>query len=149
VPALGLLKDLSAWRAQVRWTDGALPKRLCLRVQEAGWLWSGGLALNSPGDLFVKIRHRQSRPPAACTLLHSSTPCHPHLLHVILDCQGAWGPQMLKMMLFWEETSTEFLSCAHGAPGAEESDVLKETSRELCLHFHMLLCMRAHAGTGA
>ena len=48
------------WLLQVRWTDGGLPKRLCLRVQEAGWLWSGGIALNSPGDLFVKIRHRCS-----------------------------------------------------------------------------------------
>ncbi len=44
----------------LRWTDSALPKRLCLRVQEAGWLWSGGIALDSPGDLFVKIRHRWS-----------------------------------------------------------------------------------------
>lgn len=42
----------------LRWTNSALPKRLCLRVQEAGWLWSGGVALDSPGDFFVKIRHR-------------------------------------------------------------------------------------------
>jgi len=27
-------------------------------VQEAGWLWSGGFSLDVPGDLFVKIRHR-------------------------------------------------------------------------------------------
>ena len=48
---------MHAW-VQVRWTDASLPKRLCVRVQEAGWLWSGGVALDSPGDLFVKIRHR-------------------------------------------------------------------------------------------
>lgn len=42
----------------LRWADADKPKRLCLRVQEAGWRWSGGIALDSPGDLFVKIRHR-------------------------------------------------------------------------------------------
>ena len=33
---------------------------LCIACanQEAGWLWSGGVALNTPGDQFVKIRHR-------------------------------------------------------------------------------------------
>jgi len=31
-----------------------------VRVQEAGWLWSGGVALDTPGDLFVKIRHRRA-----------------------------------------------------------------------------------------
>ena len=57
---------LHAW-VQVRWTDASLPKRLCVRVQEAGWLWSGGVALDSPGDLFVKIRHR-------CSLLAHHVP---------------------------------------------------------------------------
>lgn len=52
---------IHAW-VQVRWTDAGLPKRLCVRVQEAGWLWSGGVALDSPGDLFVKIRHRCAPP---------------------------------------------------------------------------------------
>ena len=42
----------------VRWTDDSLPPRLCVRVQEAGWLWSGGFQLDAPGDIFVKIRHR-------------------------------------------------------------------------------------------
>lgn len=42
----------------VRWTDAGLPPRLCVRVQEAGWMWSGGFLLDVPGDLFVKIRHR-------------------------------------------------------------------------------------------
>ena len=39
-------------------------------AQEAGWLWSGGVALDTPGDQFVKIRHR-------------SAPCSPtlHMLH--------------------------------------------------------------------
>ena len=31
-------------------------------VQEAGWLWSGGVALDTPGDQFVKIRHRCACP---------------------------------------------------------------------------------------
>ena len=61
---------------QVRWTDGGLPKRLCLRVQEAGWLWSGGIALNSPGDLFVKIRHRRARPHAR--MHRMPVPCCQH-----------------------------------------------------------------------
>jgi hypothetical protein len=42
----------------VRWADALRPPRLCVRVQEAGWLWSGGFLLDTPGDLFVKIRHR-------------------------------------------------------------------------------------------
>lgn len=42
----------------VRWTDDSVPPRLCVRVQEAGWLWSGGFQLDAPGDIFVKIRHR-------------------------------------------------------------------------------------------
>lgn len=36
--------------------DGSRALRLCVRVQEAGWLWSGGFALDTPGDLFIKIR---------------------------------------------------------------------------------------------
>ena len=42
----------------LHWADAGRPLRLCLRVQEAGWLWSGGIALDTPGDLFVKIRHK-------------------------------------------------------------------------------------------
>ncbi len=43
----------------MHWPDVTKPKlRLCLRLHEAGWLWSGGFALDTPGDLFVKIRHR-------------------------------------------------------------------------------------------
>ena len=29
-----------------------------MRIQDAGWLWSGGFALDTPGDIFVNIRHR-------------------------------------------------------------------------------------------
>lgn len=46
-----------AMRAVV-WSNATLPPRLCVRVQEAGWLWSGGFSLDVPGDIFVKIRHR-------------------------------------------------------------------------------------------
>ncbi len=54
-------RELVAGGAQpLHWADAGLPKRLCLRLQEAGWLWSGGVALDSPGDLFVKIRHRSA-----------------------------------------------------------------------------------------
>ena len=42
----------------VQWSDENLPQRLCVRVQEAGWMWSGGFQLDAPGDIFVKIRHR-------------------------------------------------------------------------------------------
>jgi SHR-binding domain of vacuolar-sorting associated protein 13 len=42
----------------VHWSDGARPLRLCLRVHEAGWMWSGGVGLDTPGDQFVKIRQR-------------------------------------------------------------------------------------------
>jgi hypothetical protein len=35
-----------------------LPLALSLRVREAGWLWSGAIGLDTPGDQFCKIRHR-------------------------------------------------------------------------------------------
>ena len=47
-----------AVHAVPRWTDAALPRRLSVRIQDAGWLWSGGFALDTPGDIFVNIRHR-------------------------------------------------------------------------------------------
>ena len=55
-------RDLLAGGARaVHWPDVTKPKlRLCLRLHEAGWLWSGGFALDTPGDLFVKIRHRSA-----------------------------------------------------------------------------------------
>ncbi|KAA6426828.1 MAG: Vacuolar sorting-associated [Trebouxia sp. A1-2] len=54
-------RDLLAGGARaMHWPDVTKPKlRLCLRLHEAGWLWSGGFALDTPGDLFVKIRHRE------------------------------------------------------------------------------------------
>eukprot|EP00884_Botryococcus_braunii_P001070 jgi/Botrbrau1/10964/Bobra.0383s0018.1 len=42
----------------VHWADLTRPLWLCMRTQGPGWMWSGGVALESPGDLFVKIRHR-------------------------------------------------------------------------------------------
>lgn len=42
----------------VQWLDARRPLRLNLRIKEAGWLWSGGISLESPGDMFVKVRHR-------------------------------------------------------------------------------------------
>ena len=43
----------------VHWSDiNQKDLRLCLRLQETGQQWSGGFALDTPGDLFVKIRHR-------------------------------------------------------------------------------------------
>jgi hypothetical protein len=52
-------KELEAGNAcAVRWMDYSMPSRLCVRVQEAGWLWSGGFSLDREGDFFVKIRHR-------------------------------------------------------------------------------------------
>ncbi|KXZ51516.1 hypothetical protein GPECTOR_12g479 [Gonium pectorale] len=47
-------------RRPVQWADGGLPQRLQIRIQDPGWSWSGGVSLNKldPGDMFVKIRHR-------------------------------------------------------------------------------------------
>ena len=42
----------------MHWPDAGLPLRVCVRVQEAGWLWSGGITLDTPGDSIVKIRHK-------------------------------------------------------------------------------------------
>ncbi|PSC70464.1 Methionine gamma-lyase isoform A [Micractinium conductrix] len=52
-------RELAAGASRaLRWADMLRPPRLCVRVQEAGWMWSGGFELDSPGDLFIKIRHR-------------------------------------------------------------------------------------------
>lgn len=42
----------------IQWPDARRPLRLNLRIKESGWLWSGGISLESPGDMFVKVRHR-------------------------------------------------------------------------------------------
>ena len=44
--------------AALHWPDMKLPLALSLRVREAGWLWSGAIGLDTPGDQFCKIRHR-------------------------------------------------------------------------------------------
>ena len=50
-------RELAAGASRsLRWSDVLLPLCMCVRVQEAGWLWSGGFELDSPGDMFVKIR---------------------------------------------------------------------------------------------
>ena len=53
-------RDLLAGGARaVHWPNVYKPKlQLCLRLHAAGWQWSGAFAVDSPGDLFVKIRHR-------------------------------------------------------------------------------------------
>ncbi|GIL97100.1 hypothetical protein Vretimale_2847, partial [Volvox reticuliferus] len=47
-------------RRPVHWADINLPLKLQIRIQDPGWSWSGGVAVDAvdPGDLFVKIRHR-------------------------------------------------------------------------------------------
>ena len=42
----------------VQWTDVGLPKKICIRIHHAGWMWSGGFSLDHVGDLFLKLRHR-------------------------------------------------------------------------------------------
>ena len=44
------------------WPDGSLPLRLCVRVHEAGALWSGAFSMDTPGDAFVKLRHKCALP---------------------------------------------------------------------------------------
>lgn len=40
------------------WSEANGTQRICIRILEAGWLWSGGFSLDCSGDTFVKIRHR-------------------------------------------------------------------------------------------
>ena len=42
----------------VKWTDVGLPRKLSVRIQEPGWMWSGGFSLDNAGDMFLKLRHR-------------------------------------------------------------------------------------------
>lgn len=67
-------RDLLAGGARaVHWPNVYKPKlQLCLRLHAAGWQWSGGFAVDTPGDLFVKIRHRFA------PWLQGCTPCHIH-----------------------------------------------------------------------
>lgn len=53
--------------AALHWPDVRLPQALSVRVREAGWLWSGAIYLDSPGDQFCKIRHR-------CSCIHPPFP---------------------------------------------------------------------------
>ena len=58
-PAAGttLERELEVQGARpLRWPDASRAPRLCVRFREAGWLWSGGFELDTPGDLFIKIR---------------------------------------------------------------------------------------------
>ena len=56
---INMERELAANGARaVHWIDSSKALRMCIRMQEAGWLWSGGLSLNTPGDFFVKIRHK-------------------------------------------------------------------------------------------
>ncbi len=44
-----------------------------MRLQEAGWLWSGGTRLDVPGSQFVKLRHRDQKVRChvgVCVVLH-------------------------------------------------------------------------------
>lgn len=42
----------------VLWADARLPLKLQLRAAEPGWSWSGGVALDAPGESILKMRHR-------------------------------------------------------------------------------------------
>jgi hypothetical protein len=51
-------------QAAVQWPDAALPLKLVWRVQEPGWSWSGAVAVDTPGEVFIKMRNRWVRRPA-------------------------------------------------------------------------------------
>ena len=42
----------------VQWVNVNLARKLSVRIQEAGWMWSGGFSLEHAGDVFLKLRHR-------------------------------------------------------------------------------------------
>lgn len=47
-------------RRAVHWPDASGPLTLNVRIQQPGWSWSGGIALDNPasGDLIAKVRQR-------------------------------------------------------------------------------------------
>lgn len=54
-----LEKELSINVPQsLHWPDATKPLRLSVRIREAGWMWSGGLRMDVPGDTIIKLRHR-------------------------------------------------------------------------------------------
>ena len=83
VQATSVERDLLAGAARaVHWPNVYKPKlQLCLRLHAAGWQWSGGFALDTPGDLFVKIRHRlapHSQPAAPAPI--QKWGCNPRMI---------------------------------------------------------------------
>ena len=88
------------------WPDGSLPLRLCVRVHEAGALWSGAMSLDTPGDAFVKLRHKYA--PCccwrcACAAQGSHEPCRLLLPHN----QRPPGPAVRPAVLAQEFTPAE------------------------------------------
>lgn len=122
-------RDLLAGAARaVHWPNVYKPKlQLCLRLHAAGWQWSGGFAVDTPGDLFVKIRHRSGNLPslaaaAACTLRHlmeCADACT-----VLASAAGAHQPQVVLV-----HTSSSDL----GKTGTQPHQAHGQTSTVSCL----------------
>lgn len=90
-------RDLLAGAARaVHWPNVYKPKlQLCLRLHAAGWQWSGGFAVDTPGDLFVKIRHRSGNISSLLLLLHAQGIIF-HVLHASGDSAvGAHQSQVI------------------------------------------------------
>eukprot|EP01025_Chloroclados_australasicus_P036630 TRINITY_DN37331_c0_g1_i1.p1 TRINITY_DN37331_c0_g1~~TRINITY_DN37331_c0_g1_i1.p1 ORF type:complete len:1661 (+),score=111.99 TRINITY_DN37331_c0_g1_i1:654-4985(+) len=51
---------LPGCRKPIHWADMELDNQLTVRIQGAGWMWSGGFSLEKAGDFFVKIRQRDA-----------------------------------------------------------------------------------------
>jgi hypothetical protein len=45
-------------QSAVQWADASMPFKLVWKVQEPGWSWSGAVALDTPGETFIKMHNR-------------------------------------------------------------------------------------------
>ena len=52
---------------ELLWPDGRLPLKLQVRRQEPGWSWSGGLALDEPGEASTQHAASASQQASAST----------------------------------------------------------------------------------
>ena len=102
----------------VRWTDTQLPQQLSVRLQEAGWMWSGGFSLERSADLFVKIRHRDRGITMLMRVDVSSNP-REEVLHVTLSHNPeGFAPYRI------DNCSLEILHCRQVGV-REQQDVLR------------------------
>lgn len=102
----------------VQWTDIGIQKKISVRIQQAGWMWSGGFSLDHAGDIFLKLRHRDRGITRIVRADISHTSDHETKQIIIRSNPNGFAPYRL------ENCSLETLTIRQkGVP--DQQDVLK------------------------